>query len=333
MASISTRSRLVFTIQPDLELSPWTGQRCRDGSSAIWSASKVPGNGVPLNLIEVTVSGFTFFTPAPALLDIVETIWDVDVPDARSARAMTFIILPATSPTLCVHYRAAAGSNQRVNPGHCRQRVTGVQTGAIAVRPTGPMGAVIVHLKPEAAYRFIGGQMSAFTDANVGLSDLFGATEVSLLEEMLAEAADPGQRAKCVQAFLLSGLRPLTRDAVAHQAIVQMRRTPNLPVQRLAARLEISERQLSRRFNAMVGTSVKQFARVARFGKALAAHRSGRGWAEIAHACGFTDQAHMIHDFQCMAGRSPQALFRAAAQHRDLNVSLAMAGFYNTLVI
>ena len=278
------------------------------------------------------MSGFTFFAPRPAVADIVETIWDIDLPDALSARAMTFKVLPAVSPTLCVHYRAAAGSNQRVNPGNCRQRVTGVQTGAITVRPTGPIGATIVHLKPEAACRFMRGQMDEFTDANVGLSDLFSATEVALLEEMLAETTNAAERAKCVQDFLVCRLCSRAPDAVVHQAVVELRRTPNISVQRVASRFEISERQLSRRFHAMVGTSPKQFARVARFGNVLAARRWGCGWAEIAHACGFTDQAHMIHDFQCMAGQSPDALFRAGAQHPDLNISLSTSGFHNTLV-
>jgi AraC-like DNA-binding protein len=279
------------------------------------------------------LSGFKFFTPRPAVADIVETIWDIDLPDALLARAMTFKVLPAVSPSLCVHYRAAAGSNQRVNPGNCRQRVTGVQTGAITVQPTGPIGAIIVHLRPEAACRFMRGQMDEFTDANVGLSDLFSTTEVSLLEEMLGEATSADERAKCIQDFLVCRLCFRTPDAVVHQAVVELRRTPNLPVQRVASRLEISERQLSRRFHAMVGTSLKRFARVARFGKALAARRRGYSWAETAHACGFTDQAHMIHDFQCLAGQSPEVLFSAGAKHSDLNTSLATSGFYNTLVI
>ena len=278
------------------------------------------------------MSGFTFFAPSPGIADIVETIWDVDFPDAPNARTITFKVLPAVSSTLCVHYRAPAGSTQRINPGYCRQRVTGIQTNAITVRPTGPIGAVIVHIKPEAAYRVMGGRMDEFTDANVGLSDLFGPTEALLLEEMLGEAEGAAERAKCVQAFLLRCLRTHIPDGVLRQAVVELCRTPNLSVQRLASRLDISERQLSRHFHAMVGTSVKQFARIARFGKAFAARRRGCGWADIAHACGFTDQAHLIHDFQRMAGQSPEALFRTGVQHSDLNTSLAMSGFYNTLV-
>jgi AraC-like DNA-binding protein len=285
------------------------------------------------SLIEVIVSRFTFFAPSLAVSDIVETVWDVDIPKADSAQRMIFRILPAISPTLCVHYRAAAGSNQRFNPGNCRHRVTGVQTHAITVRPTGPLGAVIVHLKPEAAFRFTGGQMDTFTDANVGLSELFSPTEVSLLEERLGEAAGAAQRVQCIQDFLARCLRSHISDAVVNQVVAELRRTPHMPVRRLASRFEISERQLSRRFHAMVGTSLKRFSRIARFGKALEARRRGRGWAEIAQACGFSDQAHMIHDFRDMVGQSPDAILRTDGQHSDLNGALATSGFSNTLVI
>jgi len=286
------------------------------------------------NVAEVALAGFSFFPPHPKVADIVETIWDIDLPDASSAQSIAFKVLPVVSPTLCVHYRAPAGSNQRVNPGNCRQRVTGVQTGAITVRPTGPMGAVIVHLKPEAACRIMGGRMDEFTDANVGLSDLFSPTEVSLLEEMLGEAADAARRAERIQAFLLQRMRSDTPDTVVHHAVIQLCRNPNWSVPRLASTLDISERQLSRRFHAMVGTSLKQFARVVRFGKAIAARRRGWGWADIAYACGFSDQAHMIHDFKFMAGDPPETLFRTASarEHDEFNASLATSGFYNTFI-
>jgi AraC-like DNA-binding protein len=196
------------------------------------------------------------------------------------------------------------------------------------------MGAVIVHFKPEAACRIMGGGMDEFTDANVGLSDLFSPTEVSLLEETLAEATDSAERVEWIQAFLLRRVRGDTPDTVVHQAVLQLCRNPNWSAPRLASSLDISERQLSRRFHAMVGTSLKQFARVARIGKAIAARRRGWGWADIAHACGFSDQAHLINNFKFMAGEPPEALFRAAsaAEYRELNASLATSGFCNTFV-
>ena len=278
------------------------------------------------------MSAFTFFPPVPALTDIVEAILDLDLPRADMARAMTFQVLPAICPTLCLHHRAPSISTQRINPGNSRQRVTGVQTGAITIRPTGPVGAIIVHLRPEAAIRFTGGQMDALTDANVSFADLFGSTEASLLEERLEEATGASGRAQHVQEFLMRHTSNRECDPVVQHAISLLRRTPNKSVRQLAMQLDISERQLSRRFHATMGTSVKRFASVARIGRVIAAARQGGRWAEIAQDCGYVDQAHMIHDFRNMTGRPPKAILRKGTQHDDLNGALAASGFYNTLV-
>jgi transcriptional regulator GlxA family with amidase domain len=74
----------------------------------------------------------------------------------------------------------------------------------------------------------------------------------------------------------------------------------------------VSERHLRRLFRETVGVSPKTFARMSRFQRALQAARSdGRaGWASIAAAAGYYDQAHLIADFRVLAGVTPQALLR-----------------------
>lgn len=281
------------------------------------------------------MSRFTFFAPNPKIADTVDAIWDVDLAETEVAQAVSFRVLPTASPTLCVHYRAPAGSNQRINPGNCRQRMTGVQTGTIAIRPTGPVGAVIVHLKPERAWSLTGCGLEEFTDANVGLGDLFGPTAMSRLEDMLGEAKDGFERARVIQRFLLSHIRRDDADLLVRRAVLSILHDPNWSVRSLASRLDISERQLSRRFHALVGTSVKRFARVVRFGKAVAAGRRGASWADTSYACGYADQAHLAHDFKRMAGSPPDGLMKAvsAAKYGDLNAALAVSGFSNTFVV
>jgi AraC-like DNA-binding protein len=280
------------------------------------------------------LSEFKFFAPHPKIADIVDVIWDVDLPDAELARAVSFKVLPTAAPTLCVHYRAPTGSDQRVNPGHCRQRMTGVQTTTITICPTGPVGALIIHLKPEAAWALTGCGLEEFTDANVGLRDLFSPIAVSRLEDLLGEAKDGSERARLIQRFLFGRIRRNTADLMVRHAVLRLLHHPNCSVRDLASGLDISERQLSRRFQSLIGTSIKRFARVVRLGKAVTARRRGANWTEISYACGYSDQAHLIRDFKLMTGRPPDVLLRAAspAKYGDLNAALAMSGFSNTFV-
>jgi transcriptional regulator GlxA family with amidase domain len=76
----------------------------------------------------------------------------------------------------------------------------------------------------------------------------------------------------------------------------------------LASHLDLSARQIERVFRDEVGISPKLFLRIVRFQEVLGAIRGGAGetgWAEVAAAHGFYDQAHFIRDFKTFAGRPP----------------------------
>jgi len=165
----------------------------------------------------------------------------------------------------------------------------------------------------------MGERMQDFVNEKIDLSDLFKAGDVSLLEEMLMESPDSAERFARIESFLLRNLRECRPDPVACRAAQCLRRNPSLRVQRLAAQLDVSERHLSRRFRAMFGAGPKLFARVARIEKVLAMRQHGSAWADIAYACGFADQAHMINDFDAIVGEPPQHFFSTTAvdAHRE----------------
>ena len=272
---------------------------------------------------------------APSLRDLVEGVWDLDVPDGATARAMAVKVLPTASSVLCVHYRAPIISDRR-NYEHCAYKsvVIGVQRAAVTVRPCGPTGSMIVRFKPGAAARVFGPQMDAFADANVELDDLVGAVARDRLQTQLREAANQSARLAVIERFL----RPRASrngDAIVREAVQRLWVNPAQGVASLAGMLGISERQLGRRFLASVGATPKQVVRVLRLEKLITARHRGAAWADIAVACGFNDQAHMIHDFKALAGTTPDAFVRDAltGPRGALNAALAMSGFYNTAVV
>ena len=279
--------------------------------------------------------GSAVLAPPSALADLVEAIWDVDVPDGNVARAMAVKVLPTASSVMVVHYRSPISSDRRNHEG-CAYKsvVTGVQRETVTLQPGGPTGSMVVRLRPGAASRVFGVEMEAFTDANVELADLFGDTARDQLESELREAPDKAARLAAIVSFLLPRVRRAT-DAVVDESIRRLRRNPAQPIARLSAALGISERQLSRRFLSRIGVSPKQIVRVLRGEKLIAARTRGVAWADIAALCGFNDQAHMIRDFKALAGVTPDAHVRAAfgGPRRDLNAALAMSGFYNTAFV
>jgi AraC-like DNA-binding protein len=253
-------------------------------------------------------------TPSRALVNIVEGIIDWDFPDSDAARSLTVKVLPSTTPYIIVQYRTPICSVRRFgdvdyqHPPYLHV-ATRVQNGVAVVRPTGPVGVIVVRLRPEAAPRLLGECMQGLADVKVGLGDVFKAAKVSLLAEMLSEAPSSRERMACMRRFLLESLCEPEPDRVACHAAARLRRNPALRIRRLAADLGVSERHLSRRFQMLYGMSPKQFARAARVERIALMRNSGAAWADTAYACGFADQAHMINDVNAIIGASPEQAF------------------------
>lgn len=275
----------------------------------------------------------------PRLSQVVESICASEA-DPGATRS---IALPVVSPILCFHWRQAPllghydptpkAQEAWSDPG--RLRITGVQTRAARLRPHGAVGVIMVRLRPESAHRIAGTAMNELFGGSAALSDLFPSPAVSLLDEMLLEADDPGRRIAVVQAFLISRLSERDDDALVSHAVRWLRAQPNVAIRDLAKRLEVSERHLSRVFREVMGASPKQFARVARLAKVIAAaRRATMPWAEIALDCGYADQAHMVHEFHAMVGVSPATLLGTTSLRvrRNPIESPPESDFYNTFL-
>ena len=248
------------------------------------------------------------------LADYVDEMadWEISCPD--QAEALTLKVIPSTAPALVIHYRTPFTltwqfGSRSFGQHEYRHYATVYRTGVVVARPRGPLGLICVRLRPEGAAWLLG-DLQDFLDARISLDDLFGTRRVSLLVEMLAEARTSAGRFVCMERFLAANLRERRVTPVACRAAALLRQGPHLRVRHLAARLDVSERHLSRGFQAMFGMRPKQFARIARIESAWSARSQGASWADIAYAARFVDQAHMINDFTGIVGVPPAQLVR-----------------------
>jgi AraC-like DNA-binding protein len=89
----------------------------------------------------------------------------------------------------------------------------------------------------------------------------------------------------------------------------------------LAQAAGLSQRQFERRFRGQIGVRPKLYARIARFEAALDSRaRSGeRSWTHIAQAFGYSDQMHLVHDFEEFSGETPPELLTEVEKaHRSM---------------
>jgi AraC-like DNA-binding protein len=170
--------------------------------------------------------------------------------------------------------------------------------------------ALLVRFRTAGAYAFFREPMSELTDQTVALDALWGRSA-----QQLFDARDPEGVAEVVTAVLQRKLQraherePACVPAV-RRAVRRARSAEVIPrVSELAADLELSERQLRRAFDAVVGLSPKRFLRIVRFRRALHDARATKHpeWAAIAERQGYFDQAHLIADFRELTGTTPSA--------------------------
>jgi AraC-like DNA-binding protein len=91
--------------------------------------------------------------PSPALTEIIDAMWEWDVPEAAVARGITGKLLPSVAPQLAIHFRDPMWSDRVGTGGFYRQIACGVQTRVVTVRATGRVGAIALACATTTAQR------------------------------------------------------------------------------------------------------------------------------------------------------------------------------------
>jgi len=194
--------------------------------------------------------------------------------------------------------------------------VIGTRTAVLEKPSAKSVRALLVRFRLGGAHPFFGRPLSALTDQVVPLEDVWSPAARS----QFAAASGVDGVAASLLAVLERGdaYDPASARTVrrALQLIASGRGLPRVP--RLAAELGVSERQLRRGFDEVIGLSPKHYLRVVRFRRALRVARAAPSpdWAAIAEEVGYYDQAHLIADFREMSGMTPRVLIEGAWQQR-----------------
>lgn len=100
-----------------------------------------------------------------------------------------------------------------------------------------------------------------------------------------------------------------TDEKIAEAVSIIEENRGEIRISEIAATVGLSVRQLERRFLKSAGLSPKQYARARRV-RATAINlleKAEMSWASRAAEMGFTDQAHLSHEFSTLTGRSPNS--------------------------
>ena len=177
----------------------------------------------------------------------------------------------------------------------------GPMSTAHVVELRGAVDLLGVRLRPGTLAGFAGIRADELLDAVVPVS-------IGMSAAQLAESGG-GARGLLIGALRrkagsLNRPDPLVRHALSRWVRAESPDFPSISV--LTRDLGLSERAFERRFVANVGLTPVAYRRLARLRSVLRLYaRGSRGWAAIAAATGFSDQAHLVRDCRAFTGLTP----------------------------
>jgi AraC-like DNA-binding protein len=200
-----------------------------------------------------------------------------------------------------------------------RSFVTGAFDSFVLVGSTGAYSCVQINFTVLGARLFLQQPLKALANREAALDAVLGR-EAGELECELYDAASWEQRFDILDRVIMSRMmrRDSTPDAVAYGWHRLVHHGGHVSIRALANGAGLSHKHFIAQFSEHIGLTPKAMARVLRFGRAaelLKVSERGR-FAEIAHACGYYDQAHFTRDFHAFAGVSPTQLLASQLPSR-----------------
>lgn len=179
-----------------------------------------------------------------------------------------------------------------------------------------------VHFKAGGALALLGVPPGWLADSHVNLEAIWGVRAAELRERLCA-ARDLRERFLVLDGALMRRLGSAVRQREEVKLALWGLRRPDARIGQVAAEVGLSHRRLIELFTEEVGVTPKVFSRLQRFQRALtlAKQSASPDWAQMAVACGYFDQSHLIRDFVSLSGLSPKELLHRSANVKHLHAT------------
>jgi AraC-like DNA-binding protein len=215
-----------------------------------------------------------------------------------------------------------AHHNERVLPHGRFQIVIDLSAGPGAVSGMRSQYIVLETTAIQSVMGAVFGRWGApandFYNKVVPLDAVWGSP-VTRLRDRLREVATVEAKFQVFEAALLHTMQRTTDGRLALHPSVQhalrvFRHVPHIrTVSDVSREAGLSRRRVSQLFNEQVGMTPKLYCRLIRFRQVVRQIAAGGpvDWADVALAGGYSDQAHLAHEFRDFSGLSPSSYLAA----------------------
>jgi len=245
------------------------------------------------------IDGFLTRPPTPALAAYVQRFWWLEG-DAATAYDEQMLHPDGACGVIFNFADPLAFDGHLHNP---RALIAGPQLVSSRLQLAGPVRLMGVRFRPGMGAAFFGVSLDE-------LAGFHGADWQRLgfaaMADQLAELSREAQQLLVEQELMRRLQATQERRSPVQQLLSQITATQGR--QRLADLLQtvpLGQRQLERLFRYQVGLTPKQFSRIQRVALVRQHLQQGEPLLDTALTCGYSDQAHFIHDFKTVVGMTP----------------------------
>lgn len=193
--------------------------------------------------------------------------------------------------------------------------VCGPETAGWTIRLPESTRAVGVRVRPGVAQELFKTDMTRLRDRRVPLADLVGDRSTAVLRSRLDAQPSDRARAEHLVGAVTDWLHRADSDDRLPGGVASCLGRASWNVSELAAATSLTSRQFQRRCLAAFGygpATLRAILRLQRF-MAFARRAPGSTLTELAHASGFSDQAHLNRESRRISGLTPTALLAGEA--------------------
>ncbi len=231
-------------------------------------------------------------------------------------------IVPSGLPELVFYFGDKPKSANRNMSFSNNTLITGQQNNYYDMKISGKMSLFSIIFQPHGLSSFLDVPLQELNNQHVPLRFIL-RNDADVIESKLFEAKSFTKRIAIVERYFFKILenRGLSYDFNRiSSSIARINQAGGLVnIDDLASEACYSRKQFERHFSKWMGTSPKQFLKIVRFQHAIdkKSKNKSSNLTDLTYQCGYYDQAHMINDFQQLAGMTPKQYFDVCEPYSD----------------
>lgn len=249
------------------------------------------------------MDSFQIIEPSPALVPYVKNYWflknDTGIDSSQRIISTGFISL--------VFHRGDLLFSPSVNSFQPRSFICGHSSGYSDLSQTGKVDMICITFNPDGAKAFFPFPMDDLYNQTIAV-DLLAFPDFKELEERLYYLETNEDCVSLIEQFLINRLSiSKAYNFNRMSAVIDSINKGQYDVSTLSEVSCLSYKQFHRVFTEYIGSKPKDFLRTIRFQQALYLLQThpDMNFTNLAYACDFYDQSHMIKEFKFFSGYTP----------------------------